>query len=303
MNEKKRLTIYLAITFALSWSYIFLVVRPAAAAAAQTYQLLVMGCMFFPAACMLLTRIVTREGMGELLLAPRFRGNGRAYLLAYFGPVVLVVLGAAVYYAVFPDKLDWSGGYYRQLLEASGVPYEAQQAVPMRTLLLLQAVQAVLLPGLVNLIPSLGEEWGWRGYMMPKLLKTMGTVPAVLVGGLIWGLWHAPIIALGHNYGVGYPGWPWLGIAAMCLFCIAFGAFLTALTVKTGSCIPAALAHGAFNGSAALGTLVSADGGNPFVGPVPSGILGALPLILAAIFSLLWLTKHAEEEPGEENNQ
>ena len=108
---------------------------------------------------------------------------------------------------------------------------------------------------------------------------------------MIWGLWHAPIIVLGHNYGTGYPGWPWGGIAAMCVFCVAMGIVLTWLTEKTGSCIPAAVAHGAFNGTAAIGMLVSADGGNPFIGPAPMGIVGGAPILLAAALAMILLRR------------
>ncbi len=295
-TEKKKngVWVYLALTFALTWTYMFAVVRPAAAGSTQVYQLLVAGCMFFPTACMLLTRLVTREGFGDLMLRPNFKGNIGTYLLAYFGPFAAVVLGAALYYLLFPARLDWSSPVIRQMMAEAGTPYEAQ-AIPMQTLLIIQTLQALVLPGFINLIPSLGEEWGWRGYMMPRLTKAFGTRRALLLGGIIWGLWHAPIVALGHNYGTGYPGWPWLGIAMMCAECTALGVLLTWLTERTGSCIPAAVAHGAFNGSASLGVLVSADGGDPFIGPTPTGLIGGAPICILALAAAVALVKKAEQ--------
>lgn len=294
-KNKNGVWVFLALTFVLTWIYMFTAVRPAAEGDVMTYQLLTMGCMFFPAACMLLTRLLTREGFGDLMVRPRFKGNGRTYLLAYFGPFLLAILGAALYFLVYPDKLDWSSPVLRRSMEEAGVVYEAQ-SMPIGTLLAIQVLQALLLPGLVNLIPSLGEEWGWRGYMMPRLLEKLKPLPALLLGGVIWGLWHAPIVALGHNYGTGYPGWPWAGIAMMCLFCTAAGVLLTWVTEKTGSCIPAAVVHGAINGTGALGTLVSADGGNPFVGPAPIGIIGGLPMIIAAIFAAVWIVRQRRKK-------
>ena len=85
---------------------------------------------------------------------------------------------------------------------------------------------------------------------------------------------------------MGYPGFPWAGIAAMCCFCMMMGIFFSYLTFKTGSCIPAVLAHGAVNGTAALGVYLTADGGNPFIGPAPTGIVGAVPFIIAALLCL-----------------
>ena len=291
MKKKMSLWIYLLLVFVLSWAYMFAIVYPAAkGGSAQKYQLFVAGCMAFPSLCAVLTRLFTREGFHDLLLRPRFRGNGKYYLFAWLGIPVLVIWGAVVYYLVFPDNLDWSAPLLREQMAAAGNPYEAQ-TLPMKTILLLQGAQAVLLAGIVNLIPSLGEEWGWRGYMMPRLLEIMKPLPALITGGMIWGLWHAPIIALGHNYGTGYPGWPWGGIAAMCVFCVAMGIVLTWLTEKTGSCIPAAVAHGAFNGTAAIGMLVSADGGNPFIGPAPMGIVGGAPILLFATLAMIRLSR------------
>ena len=292
MKKNNSLWVYLLVTFVLTWSYMFAVVYPAAKReSAQIYQLYVAGCMAFPSLCVVLTRLFTREGFHDLLLRPRFKGHGKYYLFAWLGIPVLVILGAALYYLVFPGKLDASAPLLREQMAAAGNPYEAQ-ALPIKMILLMQGVQAVLLAGIINLIPSLGEEWGWRGYMMPRLLEKMKPLPALIAGGVIWGLWHAPIIALGHNYGTGYPGWPWGGIAAMCFFCVVMGIVLTWLTEKTGSCIPAAVAHGALNGTGAIGTMVSADGGDPFIGPEPTGILGCIPLIAAALLMAGWIIKN-----------
>ena len=300
---KKRLIVYILLTFALTWGYVFAVVWPAvrgeslSGVPGMTPQLLVMLCMFFPAACMLLTRLVTKEGFRNMLLRPRFKGHVRYYLLAWLGPGVLVLLGAAVYFLCFPGEFDPSGGYFKQIMAAAGAPYE-HQAVPMSILLAVQCAQGILLGGIVNLIPSLGEEWGWRGYMYPKLTELLGGRKALLLGGVIWGLWHAPLTAAGHNYGLGYPGFPWMGIAAMCVFCTAMGVLLMWLTEKTGSCLPAAVAHGAVNGAGALGTLMSVSGGDPFIGPVPTGIVGGAPLLLLAIWVLLRTDGGKKELPA-----
>ena len=109
----------------------------------------------------------------------------------------------------------------------------------------------------------------------------------LLVNGVIWGLWHAPITALGHNYGVGYPGFPFTGIAAMCVFCIVVGAFLSYVSLKTQSCIPAILGHGAINSIAGIGLYMTKDGGNAFIGPAPTGIVGMLPFIIVGVILII----------------
>ena len=48
---------------------------------------------------------------------------------------------------------------------------------------------------------AFGEEWGWRGYLLPHLLP-LGQWPAFLIGGVIWGLWHIPVVTAATYAGV-----------------------------------------------------------------------------------------------------
>ena len=304
--ETKRILLFLLITFGLSWGYAFGVVWPLAESAnvsdmsavpAVAVQLAVAAMMFFPAMGVVLTRLITREGFGNAWLRPHFRGNVKTYLLAWFGPGVLTVLGVGLYFLLYPGTFDPELRYFRETLSALGADFSTLP-VSLPLLMVIQGLQALLLAPVLNFVTCFGEEWGWRGYLLPKMEKKLPTLPLLLITGVIWGLWHVPITALGHNYGVGYPGFPWTGIAAMCGFCIMLGIFLAYLTLKTRSCIPAVLAHGAVNGTAALGIYLTADGGNPFVGPAPTGIVGALPFLAV---SLLCLAALLRKKPEREN--
>ena len=78
------------------------------------------------------------------------------------------------------------------------------------------------------------------------------------------------MIAMGHNYGTGYPTAPWGGILAMIVFCIVCGTFLSYLTIRTGSALPAAIGHGALNAFAAAPAYFMASGVyNPFLALFP----------------------------------
>ena len=296
-QNRNRILIYLAITFGLTWAYCLLLVYPLAKGQSLTgvpavaLQLLVAACMFFPSIGVLLTRLFTKEGFRESWLRPYLKGNLKTYLLAWFGPGVLTVLGMALYFLIFPKNLDLNFSYFYEVLASTGAPME-ELPMPLGLLMLVQFVQALLLAPAMNFVTCFGEEWGWRGYLLPKMHKLLPTVPTLLITGVIWGLWHAPLTIIGHNYGMGYPGYPFTGIAMMCLFCITLGIFLSFVTLKTGSCIPAILAHGAVNGIAAIGMYFTFDGGNPFIGPAPTGIIGMIPFILTAVFMVLHLHKN-----------
>ena len=103
------------------------------------------------------------------------------------------------------------------------------------------------------MMPAFGEELGWRGMLYPTLAERMSKRSAALVTGIIWGLWHAPAIAMGHNYGMGYAGFPVDGILTMTLLSAAMSCWLSLLRTQTDSVWPSALAHGAFNAVANVG--------------------------------------------------
>ena len=284
--ETRRIWLFLIITFVITYAWTIGLIWPRVLgrdAASFTVDELTVNTaltavlMFFPAIGVLVTRLVTREGFKDAMLDLRFKGTIRYYLIGWFGPMVLTLLGTLLYFAIYPSAFTLAS--YHAAMEAEPLP-------PVLVVLLL------LMTPLFNLVPCFGEEWGWRGYLLPKIARRMGFLPAVLLTGLIWGLWHAPIIVTGHNYGVGYPGYPWTGIGAMCLFCIVAGVILSYITLKTKSCWPAVLAHGAVNGTASVGVLFLADpmGYDHFLGPVPTGIIGAAFYLLAALW-IVWLMR------------
>ena len=290
--ETKRIIIYLVITFVMTYAYSFGVVYPINNSANVRMELsaisgvLISAIMFFPSIGVLLTRLITKEGFKNSWIRMNINENIKTILLAYFGPGILTILGIIVYFLVFPSHFDPEFGFLATSLEASGTGVEAV-GMPLSILVLSQALTGLFLGPAMNFITCFGEEWGWRGYLLPKMAEKLPAIPMLLINGLIWGLWHAPLTAIGHNYGVGYPGFPFTGIAAMCGFCIVMGIFLSYVTMKTKSCIPAVFGHGAINSIAALGMYFTKDGGNPFIGPAPTGIVGAIPFIVVAVIMLV----------------
>ena len=293
--ELRRIIIFLAFTFVFTYAWTNFLIWPRVLGkdvAALTHEetavnaLLTAAMMFFPAVGVLLTRLVTREGFKNSMLRLNLRGNVRYYLAACFAPLVLTLIGTVAYYICFPSDFSLA---------------EFRGADMTKIGMMLVTIVLVILSPFLNFIPALGEEWGWRGYLLPKVAERMKFLPATLLTGFIWGIWHAPIVVAGHNYGFGYSGYPWLGIVAMCIFCIVAGILLSYLTLRTKSCLPAALAHGAINGTAALGMLFynypaylessSLELVNRFVGPMPTGIIGAIAYIAVAVWIVIKVCK------------
>ena len=240
--------------------------------------------MFSPAVAHLLTRAITREGWSDLRLRPRInRRLVRIWALAWLGPIVLIGAGAAIYFVVFPAAFDPSYGAFRTQLAAS----ESSAGVPIPLapglLLALQVGAALVVAPWINAAVAAGEEFGWRGYLLPKLVDLTGLRPALVISGIIWGCWHWPLILLGYEYGFGYWGAPWSGLLLFCVFTTAVGTCLAWLTLREGSIWPAALGHGALNSVAGLPLLFVAGAPNPLVGPATMGALALLPWLVVAV--------------------
>ncbi|MFB6169855.1 MAG: type II CAAX prenyl endopeptidase Rce1 family protein, partial [Haloarculaceae archaeon] len=102
----------------------------------------------------------------------------------------------------------------------------------------------------------------------------------VLVSGVVWGVWHWPVIYMGYNYGHGYPGAPWTGMLAMVVFTVAVGGFLSWTTLRSGSVWPAVAGHGSVNGIGALGLFLVVGTPSPLLGPAATGLLTMVPWLV-----------------------
>jgi uncharacterized protein len=134
-------------------------------------------------------------------------------------------------------------------------------SIPAEMIITIQVFLAFTLAPFINVLFALGEELGWRGFLLPHLMP-LGQWKAILVSGIIWGIWHAPAIVQGHNY----PGYPILGIFMMIVFCVLLGVILSWLYLNTHSPWVAALGHGSINAVAGLPVLFFKPGFNMAMG-------------------------------------
>lgn len=307
---RQRIVLFLLLTFALTCALVFYGIVPMLNSGSEMLstvgQSLITVVMLIPALCVALTRIFTKEGFSNCWIKPvGFKKRWGYYALAWLGPALLTLVGCAVYFIAVPSEFDPAMGYIRASYEALGVSISVEQA---KATLLQQLAIALLAGPVINSVACFGEEWGWRGYLLPKLTQCMPMWAVLITGGVIWGLWHAPLTILGHNYGTGYEGYPYLGIAAMCVFCMVMGSFFSFVTLRSGSCIPAVIAHAGLNSIAQAGLYYTRAGGNPFVGPTPTGILGGSAFLAAGLVMGILLIRDAKrpcplgEMPGDGEN-
>ena len=245
---------------------------------AVTAQLLNTVVMWTPALAVWLMWLAgRRRPVLSFSMRPALRRNWKWYLAAWALSLAAAVLGALLYFGVYPRDFDSTLPALAPMMEQAGI----SRGTAVSLLL------GVLVYGpVINLFFAIGEEIGWRGFLYPALRQRMSTLPACLLVGAIWGLWHTPINLMGHNYGTSYPGFPWLGILGMCLFTTSAGTFLAWLSERSGSLWPAALAHGTINAAAQVALLFrGAEGAvRQIWGPAVTGILAGMPmLVLSAV--------------------
>lgn len=230
--QAKRLLIFLFFAFALSWIPAIIFNETIGYHNwFETYKVPVTFWIvgFGPALANIITRKLTHEDWHDSMLHLNFKSSWKYYLAALFLIVFISIIQGILTTIVYGNN-DWSdfGKYYNWKQVTSSV-------------LMIFATAPLMA------FNTFGEEFGWRGYMNQKLEPLIGTTGAVIVGGIIWGLWHAELTVEGHNFGTDYPGFPYIGILAMCIICTFEGILLMWVTKKSGSIYPAAIMHAMIN--------------------------------------------------------
>ncbi len=288
--ERNRIFIYLAFAFGISWAvglvlYLLtgnLDTSLGATSGQIAITLLVgFGYMWGPALANIFTRLITREGWKNAFIRPNFRKGWGFWLMAWLLPVVLTVVGVVVYFLVFPQNFDASMPILQQQLAAAGVTLP----FPVWVYALLQLPNILLAGLLINSFFTFGEEFGWRAYLLQKL-QPLGERKAVLVSGVIWGVWHWPMTAMGHNYGLNYAGAPWLGMLVMVWFTIWLGVVFSWLALRGGSVWPAVIGHGIVNAAAGLGMLWVSGSPDLLFGPTAAGLVGGIGFTILGVILL-----------------
>lgn len=292
----KRIVLFLGFAFGLAWLlWLLIYLFQLGGFAAQGVMAV---SMWAPAAAVWITKKLTaNEKIVYPSMKPRFKGNIRWYLAAWLGPAALALVGAVLYFLLFPTRFDSSLSYLNELVSS-----QTGAALPESTVLVVaisQIAAALTYGPAINTFFAFGEEVGWRGFLFPAFAERMSKRKAHLLTGVIWGAWHIPINTMGHNYGTEYWGYPWLGAIIFCLFTFCVGVLLSWLTEKTNSIWPASLAHGAINAAAGIPILFYnyAEPYVPTLGPGMQGLIGGIPLFAMGILVFILEQKTNKSEP------
>jgi uncharacterized protein len=231
-TSRQQVAIYLLLVFLFSSVFYFLMLRAHALGGGS--GLYVTGIMWCPALAGMLTLKLNGRRLSEL--GWKWPGT-RFATMSWYVPL----LYAAIAYAIV-----WT-------LRLGAFPnYEFMQGLVGRMGLHLSpafsTVAYVLLMGSFGLVGSLsralGEEIGWRGFLVPEMSKTMSFTSTALISGIVWSLWHYPILIWG-DYNAGTA--TWYALTCFTVMVVALSFVFAWMRLKSGSLWTAAMLHASHN--------------------------------------------------------
>jgi len=222
---------YLACTFALSSIFYTLIIRAGHLAAG--HGLYVLGLMWCPGTAAILTCLIRRRPLASLGWKWKWRYQAAAYLIP-------ILYAGAAYSVVWATGL---GGFPNPAVLDSFSKIGHTHVSTTRALIVF-----VLATGTLGMISStvsaLGEEIGWRGFLVPELAKTTSFTKTALISGAIWTAWHVPILVFA-DYNSGTPVWYGLTCFAVMVMGISF--VFAWMRLKSGSLWTGAFLHASHN--------------------------------------------------------
>lgn len=255
------------------------------------YQILQKGFTAFPVIAVILTRRITKDKT-KWNLSLKVWKNPKLWAFCAFVPGILITAGAVFYFLLFPEQ--YSGVFaFGSLIGTDDV---MQIGNPFAFGVACILVSALCIP--VQLL-ELGEEIGWREYLLPKQIAGYGVRKGVLLNGFYWGIAHLPLIYLGFNYSLENAGAPWSNMAMMMLVCMVIGIICSYVYVKSNNVMYSAIVHGVVNLIGEVPVFLSVSQKSGLLGPNPTGIVGMAGLIAGAIVIFSGLGRTLREDHAE----
>jgi uncharacterized protein len=229
-RTKNSIIIYILLTAALSSIFYFLVIHRSSVG--RSPGLLILGLMWCPGVSGLLTRLAFQGNL-------RGHGFGWGQTKYQFASYWIPLVYSSIVYVPF-----WLAGYFdpkNRTLDAlmHRLPQLPHAAAPPVLFLFLATV------GMVgSCLSALGEELGWRGFLVPQLARVTSFPRVALISGAIWALWHYPLILFADYHGAGPL---WFSIACFTVMVLGISFLFVWMRLKSGSVWTGMLLHASHN--------------------------------------------------------
>jgi len=231
-NSRKQALTYLFFVLLFSCVFYYLMLRAHSLGGGRGPY--VVGIMWCPGLAALLTMQLNRRPLREL----GWKWPSRRYTAMSW----LIPIG----YASVAYLVVWTFGF-------GGFPNHAymDQITKRMSLGLSPAASSLLYVALTgtfgmagSLSNALGEEIGWRGFLVPELSKTFSFTATSLISGVVWAAWHAPIL-VGGDYNAGTRAW--YGLTCFAVLVISMSFVFAWMRLASGSLWTGALLHASHN--------------------------------------------------------
>lgn len=293
LKKINKVTLFVLITYAISFASVAIFKLVGGNLEDRiAYTIFGASYMFIPMlTAILVKKFIYHEKLNELLIS--FKIN--KWFLVAWGLMPLLAFGAFAVSILLPDvsySPEMTGMFKR--FESVLSPEQIEEMRSSLATLSFDLVWIMLIQGLIagitiNAIAGFGEELGWRGFLV-KELSEVSFIKASIIIGIIWGIWHAPLILMGHNY----PQHPQLGVLMMIIWCTLLTPIFIYITIKAKSVIAAAILHGTLNATAGL-AIIKIDGGNDLTIGL-TGLAGFVVLVIAIGIFFLYDLKISREK-------
>lgn len=266
MNWKK-INLYILFSFAFSWT-VALIMGLAHISIDSILGTILLAGLYMPGpalATFVIQKFIYKEGFRQY----GWTFDKKAIKWILFTPLIFLALTILTFLIVgllgnthlIPEfgQIDFSQANFNlRLKELASSKIDIENAelpdIPPKLLFIAMLAQGIIGGSTISLPIMFGEEFGWRGLML-KETKSFGFLKANIFIGFVWGIWHLPVILMGHNY----PNHPHIGIVMMCLFTIAVAPLFAYVRIKTKSILGSCMLHGMLNATGAMYMLYIAN--------------------------------------------
>ncbi len=274
--DRKKIFIFISLTLLVSWSAAGLYYLSGLEWGTTFSLVFAIIYMFFPLLCTIIVqKFIYKQ---PVMKTYGVNTNINRWLLVAWGLPVLITFATIGVSLLMPGV-----GYSSEMVGITDylgdlIPEEMMEEMPFSPVVMfwLMLLQGIIAGPTINAIAAFGEELGWRGFLL-KETASAGFWKSAIFIGFIWGIWHAPLILMGHNY----PGYEVPGVFMMTLWCILLSPMFSYITIKANNVIAAAILHGSLNAVAGLAIM-------PLAGSAPllTGVMGLAGFLVLVILNL-----------------
>ena len=232
-QSRKAILIFLLILFALSSVFYFLIIHTGKLGSG--FGMYVTGLMWCPGLAALITCIILKRKIADL----GWQWGKTKY---QFGSYMVPILYALISYIII-WSVGWGGFYNNDFVTQIATSF-GWGKLPNGLVILCYVIVMGLFGMAGSAASALGEEIGWRGFLVPELSKSMNYTKTSLITGVIWAIWHFPIL-LFADYNSGTPAW--YGLTCFTVMVISISFVFTWFRLRSNSLWTGVILHASHN--------------------------------------------------------